>query len=459
MTTPSTSKATLATPNNEMATDKGIAQRMVETASLTDEQQGIFDYIVEKKQIPPLFVSGAAGTGKSLLLRRLLKELPEAVCLAYTNMAARNIGGATLHKFFGLTLDMRFRGRMPCFPKIIFIDEISMVPGSFMDRFDVHARKQYMADPSLPFGGITVVVFGDMYQLPPITPGRDENSPPDYPFRSDVWKCFTLYELTRNLRQTEEEFIGNLNLLRTGDVACLEFFNNLVVRKMPTRDEAQSMTNLVATRREAKEINDNLYAHLRSSSVHEDQEEYKSVVVNTGYFNYRDLQKTTPVYPYDQFGMIYQPDLPFCVGTRIMCTANSGNHLNGDIGTIVKIEKQGAELIVTMNREYDGVDVTITNIERHFKRKHPVVGLPIVRFRGLPFTHGWACTIHKAQGMTLRNLIVIPNSVFMEAQAYVALSRVTHSSGLRLLDRIPPHFVLSVPLVDEMYKSMQRLSL
>lgn len=241
----------------------------------------------------------------------------------------------------------------------------------------------------------------------------------------------------------------------------MNFFNNLVVKKVPTRDEAQNMTNLVATRREAKEINDNFYAHLRNSAKHEDQDEYTSEVVNTGYFNYRDLPRTTPIYPYDQFCMIYQQDLPFCVGTRIMCTANSGDplHFNGDIGTIVKIEKKGEELTVTMNREYDGRDLSITTIERYFKRRPPVAGPPIVRYRGLPFTHGWACTIHKAQGMTLRNLIVIPNAVFMEAQAYVALSRVTHSSGLRLLDRIPPHFVLSVPLVDEMYRSMKRLTL
>ncbi|CAG9129799.1 unnamed protein product, partial [Plutella xylostella] len=172
-------------------------------------------------------------------------------------------------------------------------------------------------------------------------------------------KYFSIYELTKNLRQTEEDFVRNLNLLRTGDRACLNFFNNLVVKKVPTRDEAQNMTNLVATRREAKEINDNFYAHLRNSAKHEDQDEYTSEVVNTGYFNYRDLPRTTPIYPYDQFCMIYQQDLPFCVGTRIMCTANSGDplHFNGDIGTIVKIEKKGEELTVTMNREYDGRDL------------------------------------------------------------------------------------------------------
>lgn len=423
---------------------------------LNQEQEQIFKYITTTNKFSPIFVTGAAGTGKSRLLRELVLALPNTDCLAYTNIAARNINGSTLHKYFKLTQKMEFTRDFDL-PINLFIDEISMVPGSFLDRLDEKLRNKYLAKSELPFGGINLVVFGDFYQLPPIS----DDGTKDYPFMARVWKEFSIFELKCNMRQSEEEFISNLNQLRVGNKECLEFFNNLVVKKTPSLDEAIKMTNLVATKREAQDINRHFYRHLRCNNSHEDQTQYVSKTEQLGRYHYKQIPKGKAIYPYDQIAQIFHHGMVFCVGTRIMCTANAGVQLfycNGDIGTITKIEMKEKEIFVTMRREYDGRDVLIGSVDFFFKDIPPVMGAPIINVRGLPFTYGWACTIHKAQGMTLKNLIVIPNAVFMEAQSYVALSRVTHSEGLRLLDRIPPNMVLEMPLVDQLYTNMKRVT-
>lgn len=418
-------------------------------SKLNEQQQKLYNYVTAKVEFAPIFVSGSAGTGKSALLKALKKFWTEQDKLvwvvSYTNLAARNVEGATIHRQFGFDFQCRLRknDRNYGAPNYLILDEVSMVPAMMLDGISERLKESTRLD--MPFGGVNTIVFGDLYQLPPISNARSLQLPP---FHANVWTSLRLYELTINMRQSESDFIDALNLLRVGNVACLDFFNKLVVENSISIEDQVVCTSLVATHREADLINAQCYAHVKKSQGDAVAEYLLRVDYKP---SPRKLHQV--VYASTQEDLIFKDGLKYCIGTRVMITHNlkGVGFCNGDIGTVVNVNEKG----VMVRREVDGFEDVVSMIEMAFETN---VYNTVKAVTGLPMCYAWAVTIHKSQGMTLKNLIVHPNNIFTEGQAYVALSRVTHCQGLRLVTKIPVHCVMEMSNVEEVYSDQRKFN-
>jgi ATP-dependent DNA helicase PIF1 len=203
---------------------------MTESLELNDECQAAIELIEEGHNV---FITGAAGTGKSTLLQHIRSTTNKScVVLAPTGVAALNVGGQTIHKFFnfkpGYIDPIAIKpsvGELFQHLEMLIIDEVSMVRADLMDGIDIFLRGSRCNDA--PFGGVQVVMFGDLYQLPPVEDGtelegffRERHGGP-YFFYGDVFRRFRPKRviLVKNYRQTDEEFLHLLRRVRNGQVA------------------------------------------------------------------------------------------------------------------------------------------------------------------------------------------------------------------------------------------------
>nr|QKV50030.1 ORF105 protein [Plutella xylostella granulovirus]QKV50148.1 ORF105 protein [Plutella xylostella granulovirus] len=431
--------------NSVDAEESGKIMKLEVPLTLNEQQQKIYNYLTSVDCFEPIFVSGSAGTGKSALLVTLTKAWTmknmRVDVGTYTNLAARNVNGKTLHKLFGFDLKMELRSNF-CFnaPDYLIIDEISMVPDKMLAGID--ERLQQAGLNGIPFGGVNVVVFGDLFQLPPISNDKDAAKPPYY---ASVWSSFKLYELTINMRQSEQEFIDALNKLRVGDLTCQKFFNKQVLKKPPSIAEKLQCTSLVSTHKEADFNNNLCYNHIKKNK------DEKTIELKE---QYAQRFKHDIVYNANQEKIIFKDGMKYCVGTRVMITQTvpTTTLCNGDIGEIVSIDDEK----LTFQRECDGQKFDVCQMTINFETSNYHTMKCVT---GLTICQAWAVTIHKAQGMTLKNLIVYPERTFVEGQAYVALSRVTHCDGLKLVNKIPDSSIIEMRETVQVYKNLERLSL
>ncbi|ACZ63594.1 helicase-2 [Pieris rapae granulovirus Wuhan] len=417
-------------------------KRLSAPSSLNAKQQHLFNFLVNSDYFEPVFVSGSAGTGKSALLitlRNYWREQGKIVFVtAFTHLAARNIDGKTCHSLFGFDFDMNITDKRVGLPDYIIIDEISMIPEKMLDGIDLRMR-QNSRNFELPFGGVNVVAFGDLYQLPPVNNRINYTLPP---YESDVWNLFKLYELTENMRHTEPEYIKNLNLLRVGDLRCLNYFDSLVSNRIPTVEEKVAFTSLVSTHKEADNINLQCYSYIA------DREQE---IVHTCETKLLPWSHKITVYNADQERLIFKPNIKICPNTRIMVTHTTQHFCNGDMGVIEYI----TELGLYIRREHDNSLQLLTPIQLYFNTKSKGV---VKLVNGLPISYGWAITVHKAQGMTVKNLTVYPACLFAPGQAYVALSRSTHSDGLNLVSAIPEKAISNMNFITKVYGAMEKFN-
>nr|AWJ76665.1 helicase-2 [Lymantria dispar multiple nucleopolyhedrovirus] len=412
---------------------------------LNAKQQYIFDYFTQKDSFAPVFVSGSAGTGKSALLMALhefWRRRNEIVLVAaYTNLAARNVKGKTCHSLFGFDFNLNAKCTpLPVKPRCVIIDEISMIPAKMLDGID-RKLQQTTGEHDKPFGGVNVIVFGDLYQLPPVN--KTSDAKPVY--AADAWNAFRLYELTENMRQSESVFIDNLNLLRVGDSKCLKYFNSLKLKTPPRIEDQVKSTSLVSTHKEADAINRQCYEAVSANA----QSRVVSVTENA--VRREHMERDAQIFNSEQEKLIFKPELALCAGARVMITHTTAEFCNGDLGTVESVDEAGRT--VAVRREYDDQIGTLAPITLDF---YDGANGQLKRLTGLPLAYGWAVTIHKAQGMTLKNLIVYPACVFAPGQAYVALSRTVHSSGLKLVGFLPKRAFCNTINVDYVYKNMPK---
>lgn len=426
-----------------------IGNRMAAPRLLNSQQQRLFDYVTGRAEFDPIFVSGSAGTGKSALLVALRDHWQAqnkvVWVVSYTHLAARNVDGTTCHSTFGFDYDLNLTNKRVGVPNCLIIDEISMVPERMLDGIDQRLRAGNRRD--LPFGGVNTLAFGDLYQLPPVNDRRSRTRNVQIlpPYFSKTWTSFRLYELTENMRQSERDFIEALNMLRVGDRHCQAFFDDKVLTQSPTMRERLDCTTLVSTHAEADRINAECYAHIRAAG--QATPEY-TVELGIG----RNVRtKNGRVFNKSQETLIFKADMRYCAGTRVMVTHNTHMFCNGDMGVVVAVEEEKGVLI---RREYDGNEMWLRMVELAFETE----SYHTVRLvSGLPICYGWAVTIHKAQGMTVSNLIVHPERIFVAGQAYVAMSRVTHCAGLKLCNKIPGKSIVCMRDVKAVYERMNRL--
>ncbi|UXA14550.1 AAA family ATPase [Mycobacterium sp. SMC-8] len=395
-----------------------------------------------------LFLTGKAGTGKSTLIRRFLAATDRTtVVVAPTGIAALNVDGYTIHRLFGFrsttTLEeIRTGGYRPGrFTKTLaslqtlIVDEASMVRADVFDMVAA-ALQRFGPVPGEPFGGVQIVLVGDLYQLPPVIREDEAHffssaSPPRYetPYffsahsfdRAD----FSTVSLTTVFRQLgDDRMTAILNEIREG-VLLGHAQEQLNARAdndfVPPDDEfwlTLAPTNRLVTARNRQQLErlpgDEMVHHAKASG---------------------DLTLFDP--PVEE-------TLRFKVGAQVMMLNNDqGNRwVNGTVGRVVGVgyDRYGAVVEVEFP---DSTSAEVTPFTWEVTR--PVMsgsslGREVVgSYTQLPFKLAWAITIHKSQGQTLDRVVVdLTGGMFSTGQLYVALSRCTSLAGLVLKRPVLP---------------------
>jgi ATP-dependent exoDNAse (exonuclease V) alpha subunit len=388
-----------------------------------------------------LFVTGRAGTGKSTLLKALRAMMPdEAVVLAPTGLAAVNVGGQTIHSFFGLPPrlirpdDIR-RGRNGAVMRrltFLVIDEVSMVRSDLMWAID-QALRVNRGRPREPFGGVRLILFGDLHQLPPIVQEPEVAAHLDSEFGGPFFFSLAslregagtaLLELTHVFRQRDEALLAALDRIREGnpgdeDLALL----NTRVSPVRTLAEGQDFVILTPTNAAAQRIN-MAYLEALPGPV----QTYAAGI--TGEFN-------ESAHPTDTV-------LALKSGAKVILLRNDPDRrwVNGTIARIARLEEN--RVYIEIDGEEHEVEPTSWEARRYSfdQSEQKIVETVAGTFKQLPLRLAWALTIHKSQGLTLDRVYVdLGRGTFAHGQTYVALSRCRSLSGLALARPLAPRDV------------------
>ena len=389
-----------------------------------------------------LFVTGRAGTGKSTLLRTLRDLVTdEIVVVAPTGLAAVNVGGQTIHSFFGLPPrlvrgdDIRRsrNGRIMRKLKHLVIDEVSMVRSDLMWAIDQSLRIN-RGQPREPFGGVRLMMFGDLHQLPPVV---QEHEVADHleetfggPFFFSVPALSegdgtALLELNQVFRQSEGPLLSVLNKVREGSVdeEDLTVLNERV-RPIRTLAEGEVFVILTPTNAAAQRIN---LAYL--NALNGDPRTYTAGM--SGEFN-------PSAQPTDQ-------TLTLKVGAKVIMLRNDADRrwVNGSIARISRLEEKRV-FIEIARKEYEVEPASWENRRYAYDQaEQKIVETVAGVFTQFPVRLAWAMTIHKSQGMTLENVYLdLGRGTFAHGQAYVALSRCRTLEGLTLARPLQPRDII-----------------
>lgn len=403
-----------------------------------------------------LFLTGKAGTGKTTLLRYLKRNISKRnVVLAPTGIAAINAEGVTLHSFFQLPFapfipDSSFQqnGRYQ-FSKqkikimrsldLIVIDEISMVRADLLDAVDSVLR--HYRRNTKPFGGVQLLLIGDLGQLAPVA--KDEewtllsryyDTP--YFFSSHALRQtpYSVVELTHVYRQQDQLFVDLLNKVRdnAADANVLRALNSRYVPNFQPREE-EGYIRLTTHNALAQTINNEELTKLPGQTF-----TFKAEVEG----KFPELS-----YPTDEV-------LELKLNAQVMFVKNDSSpekrYYNGMIGRVSAIHASGFNVIpkdstqaIEVNREeWENNRYELDENTREIKEV--TEGL----FRQYPVKTAWAITIHKSQGLTFSHAIIDAAASFAHGQTYVALSRCKSLEGLVLSTPIPAHAIIRDASVD-----------
>jgi ATP-dependent exoDNAse (exonuclease V) alpha subunit len=413
-----------------------------------------------------IFLTGKAGTGKTIFLkyiRQITKK--KTVVLAPTGVAALNAGGQTLHSFFkippslyvpddfrlrtdsgnddedGTTIFDNFHYRKPhknllLGMELLIIDEVSMVRCDLIDVIDKLLRV-FRNKESEPFGGVQVIFIGDLFQLPPITQNdqwdilRNYYETP-YFFSSVALrdKLPVYIELKKIYRQTDSEFIGLLNKVRTNQISDNDM----------TLLNSRFIPSIIK--------NDNLNYIILAT--------HNRIVDDTNQRKLNDLTTELKVYKADSSGTFPDAIIPtefelnLKVGAQIMFIKNDmkKKYYNGKIAKIKKLEDNIITVELPDNEEIEVEKFTWNNIKYSWNAKERKIDEEIIgTFTQFPVKLAWAITVHKSQGLTFENVIADLSGAFSPGQVYVALSRCTSFEGLVLKSKIYRNVIKTDPQV------------
>ncbi len=392
-----------------------------------------------------LFVTGRAGTGKSTLLRALAGMITDdMVVVAPTGLAAVSVGGQTIHSFFGLPPRLigprdikRIRnGALMRRLKVLIIDEVSMVRSDLMWGIDQMLRVN-RGRLREPFGGVRLVMFGDLHQLAPVVPEGDiashleaaHGGPFFFTIEALVEGAGThLLELTEVFRQTDPELIEILNTIRDG-LATTDGLKLLNKRVNPLRTlrEGDPYVILTPTNAAAQRINIAYLNALEGTPF-----TYAAGV--TGEFS-------DSAHPTDAA-------LTLKAGAKVILLRNDSERrwVNGTIARVSRLEEKRVYL------DIDGDELEIEPVAWENRRyafdetEGKIVERVAGTFKQYPVRLAWALTIHKAQGLTLDKVYLnLGRGTFAHGQAYVALSRSRTLEGLVLDRALMPRDIIFDP--------------
>lgn len=422
-----------------------LKERMPDGVTPTAEYQAALDFV--RAGDGHLFVTGRAGTGKSTLLRALRDSIAEEmVVLAPTGLAAVNVGGQTIHSFFGLpprlvrAEDIRRsrNGSLMRKLKLIVIDEVSMVRSDLMWAIDQSLRVN-RGRTREPFGGVRLIMFGDLHQLPPVVQEAEVaehlHSAFGGPFFFSVPALregagTSLIELSQVFRQSDEQLISILSRIRDGEAAEEDLaVLNERVNPVRTLGEGSSYVILTPTNAAAQRINMAYLEALPGTA-----RSYEAAV--TGDYS-------TGAHPTDT-SLVLKP------GAKVILLRNDADRrwVNGTIALVKRLEEK--RIFVDVDGREHEVEPAAWEQRRYAydTAEQKIVETVAGTFKQFPLRLAWALTIHKAQGLTLdRVYIDLGRGTFAHGQAYVALSRCRTLDGLALARPLRPQDILFDPTV------------
>ncbi|MEG1378805.1 MAG: HRDC domain-containing protein [Bacteroidales bacterium] len=410
-----------------------------------------------------LFLTGKAGTGKTTFLRNLRLHSPKRmIVLAPTGVAAINAGGVTIHSFFqlpfapylpgtqssmnggGKQLENKFsREKINIMRSLdlLVIDEISMVRSDLLDAVDMILRKY--KNRYKPFGGVQLLLIGDVQQLAPVV--RDEDwamlsqyyqSPYFFHSHALMESNYVTIELKKIYRQSDPTFVNILNAIRENrlDEHTLSILNK---RYMPdfNPEEEDGYITLTTHNYQAQAINQRKMDELPGKSF-----SFKAIIEG----NFPEYS-----YPTDETLLLKK-------GAQVMFVKNDPTpekrFFNGKIGRIKAIS--AACIIVECD------DQTITVEQQEWTNAkytiHPdtqeIVETIEGKFKQYPLKSAWAITIHKSQGLTFDRAVINAGAAFSHGQVYVALSRCRSLEGLVLTSPIRASVIVSDQTVESFTK-------
>jgi uncharacterized membrane-anchored protein YhcB (DUF1043 family) len=387
-----------------------------------------------------IFLTGKAGTGKTTFLKNLRSHCNKRiVVVAPTGVAAINAGGVTIHSFFQLPFSPYIPGakmnsdyamrkekiRIIRTLDLLVIDEISMVRADLLDALDTVLR-QYRRS-SLPFGGVQLLMIGDLQQLSPVVTDdiRDiiySNYDTPYFFSSKALSrtVYATVELKKIYRQKDEGFVEILNKVRNNnvDAATLEALNSRYIEDFNPSDE-EGYIRLSTHNNKADAVNNIKLDALKGKTV-----TYTSSVEGT-------FPETS--FPADK-------ELRLKVGAQVMFLKNDvqavKRYYNGKIGRVVgltdevvRVECDGQEIEVSAEK-WSNTKYVLN------KETNEINEVEEGSFTQIPLRLAWAITIHKSQGLTFDKAIIDAQMSFSHGQVYVALSRCRTLEGMVLGSRL-----------------------
>jgi ATP-dependent DNA helicase PIF1 len=420
---------------------------------VSEEYKAVCDLLAAGR--PVVFVTGNAGTGKSTLIRYLKNVIEkQSVVLAPTGVAALNVEGATIHSFFHfpprildeedikLVRDRKLYRRL----ELLIIDEVSMVRCDLMDGIDRFLRKN--RGSSEPFGGVQLLLIGDLFQLPPVVPRQEADALKARGYASPhFFSAFGLQstslvpvELTSVYRQEDPAFVDMLNRIRVGD--GVDEVTAELNRQCCGPGDVVADVTLTCTNNKADNINS---AELRRLPT----QEYTFTGGIEGRFSLDDDRLPSPI------------ELKLKENAHVMFTRNDDQHrwVNGTMGIVREVSH--LTILVEVVGPPSGLVYDVTPVTWETYRysydsaTDRIVAEPVGTYTQYPLMLAWAVTIHKSQGKTMDNVLVdLGSGAFASGQAYVALSRCRTLEGMRLARAIRPADIICDPIVKRFYLAL-----
>lgn len=406
---------------------------------MNDEQSKAFDAVVQGKNI---FLTGPAGTGKSFLINEIKQwattNNKRFAITALTGCAAVLINGRTLHSTLGLglgdkSIDFMINKLKKCNKTqytrlqsldLLVIDEVSMMSDDLFEK--ASNLLSVIRNNTKPFGGVQVVLSGDMCQLGPI---KDK-----WCFLSPLWNdtIEEMHILKTVVRQMGDTlFLQILHYLRKGK-CTKKILDKLIACQNTTFTKGIKPTRLFPRRANVEKIN---------------QTEYDALIEANAIENTYTTRATSSMPHKIEASLTWAKnvgipmEIKLCIGAQVVITSNIDQEsgiINGTRGVVVDVGPSPQICLL------DGRCITIEMKKtKDDSEKHEVEYLPL--------KYAWCLTVHSAQGMTLDAAeIDLGRNIFAHGQAYTALSRVKNLKSVKIINVVPQSFILD-PLVKKLY--------
>lgn len=368
------------------------------------------------------FLTGAAGAGKSYVLREYITYLkkhkvPYAVT-ASTGIASTHVGGQTIHSWSGVGVREFLSERdvdallekQPLYKRwntvsVLIIDEISMLSAQFLDMVDIIGRAMRRSDK--PFGGIQVIFSGDFFQLPPVS--KRDSMQSLYAYHADSWKrakpvvCY----LTEQHRQVKDALSMLLKEMRDNDVT--EYTYDTL------RERSEAVSDTKITKLYTHNVDVDAMNREAFNEIEGEVREYR--MISKGPAKHVEMLKNN---------CLADEVLQLKIGAKVMCIKNDleRRYVNGSLGVVTAFEEDGSPFVELASGKKLAVRADTWRIEEDGKVRAEIAQIPLKL--------AWAITIHKSQGMTLDEAEIDLSKAFAPGMGYVALSRLRSIDGLYL---------------------------